>query len=1027
MWVWFRLNVKVIRVGCCFNSKAASATIMIHQESWLVTLDLSTFTFPGLKLEEPNLGTLVRNVTRLKFLYLDGVNLSATGNEWCQALSPLTELQVLNMSGCYLSGPIHSSLSMLRSLSVIHLDFNNLSASVPKFFAGFPNLTSLSLTYTNLSGRLPDEIFQIPTLQTLDLSDNDLLRGSFQKFSPNLSLQTLSLSRTNFEGQVPESLGNLGKLTRIELAECNFSGAIPKTMKKLTQLVYLDFSFNRFSGPIPSFSSSRNLTYLSLGYNQLNGGIHSTDWSSLSKLEIVDLQKNKFSGTIPPALFCIPSLQRLFLSQNQFKGNLSDLHGKASLLLEGLDLSSNKLQGQFPMSVFELRGLKFLSLSSNNFSGLIPMRALQNLKNLSSLDLSYNSLSIDATDTNVSSLSFPNITTLKLTSCNLTEFPDFLIYQSRLSYLDLSNNQIQGKIPNWIWKVRSLRYLNLSQNFLVKFERSLENIISSLNVLDLHGNRLQGKIEILPSNATYLDYSNNNFNSVLPAQIGDFLQFAYFFSVSGNNFNGSIPKSICCSLYLRVLDMSDNYLSGPIPKCLTQMSASLGVLNLRGNNLSGIISDTFPESCKLQTLDLNQNRLEGKVPQSLGNCKKLEVVDIGNNQISGSFPCHLKNISKLRVLVLRSNKFNGSIHCHKNNTGWPMLQIVDLASNNFSGKLHQKCLATWKGMQVFENEDQSKVKDIQFQFLEFYPNHYQDAITVTIKACHNFSGGGQFWCMERATVLCACTRLLLWKTSTVNGRALTTRDKILPTINPFHKVARPHFLTDPLYSVTCKVRSSMKIPARAQTETDKMMKKPKTMSRSKARKPGIETLRGEDYTVGALTMIHHSIARLPSLIRGSHNGKAGDEKRTGQHFRCSAHLLSKVLEANFRLGDEVDTQVGQIPTGTQLQSFSKASFENNPGLYGPPLTVKCVNASRPKNDSPSDSETGSIIEWNLLSVEIGLIFGLGIIIVPLIYWKRWRIWYFERIHRALSRFFPSLSRETKKHGRRANRNERRRL
>ncbi|MBA0603927.1 hypothetical protein Gorai_025082, partial [Gossypium raimondii] len=331
------------------------------------------------------------------------------------------------------------------------------------------------------------------------------------------------------------------------------------------------------------------------------------------------------------------------------------------------------------------------------------MRALQNLRNLSFLDLSYNRLSIDATDTNISSLSFPNISTLKLTSCNLTEFPDFLKYQSRLSYLDLSNNQIQGRIPNWIWKVRSLNYLNLSQNFLVEFERSLENIDSSLSVLDLHGNQLQGQIQILPPCATYLDYSNNKFSSVLPAEIGDFLQFAYFFSVSGNNFNGSIPKSICSSLYLRVLDMSDNYLSGPIPQCLTQMSASLGVLNLRQNNLSGIISDTFPKNCSLQTLDINQNQVEGE------------------------------NISKLRVLVLRSNKFNGSIHCHKNNTGWPTLQIVDLASNNFSGKLHQTCLETWKGMQVVENEAPSKVKHLQFQFLQFNPNHYQDEITVTIK------------------------------------------------------------------------------------------------------------------------------------------------------------------------------------------------------------------------------------------------------------------------------------------------------
>ncbi|KAH1123382.1 hypothetical protein J1N35_006542 [Gossypium stocksii] len=117
--------------------------------------------------------------------------------------------------------------------------------------------------------------------------------------------------------------------------------------------------------------------------------------------------------------------------------------------------------------------------------------------------------------------------------------------------------------------------------------------------------------------------------------------------------------------------------------------------------------------------------------------------------------------------------------------------------------------------------------------------------------------------------------------------------------------------------------------------------------------------------------------------------------------------------------------VGPIPTSTQLQSFSEASFENNAGLCGPPLKTKC-GLPPAKEDSPSDSETGSIIHWNHLSVEIGFIFGLGIIIVPLIYWKRWRIWYFERIHRALSRLFPRLGRETKKHGRRAKQNQRRR-
>ncbi|XWS59985.1 hypothetical protein CRYUN_Cryun08bG0169200 [Craigia yunnanensis] len=704
----------------------------ISRMTRLVTLDLSASFYLGgsLKLEKPNLEMLVRNLTRLRFLHLDGVNISARGNEWCQALSSLTNLQELSMSNCYLSGSIDSSFSKLRSLSVIRLDSNKFSAPLPKFFAEFRNLTSLRLSSTNLTGRFPEEILHATTLQTLDLSNNKLLKGSFQNFPLNASLQTLVLSDTNFEGQVPESIGNLGQLTRIELAHCNFSGPIPQSMLKLTQLVYLDFSWNKFSGPMPSFSSSRNLTQLNLAYNQLNGTIPSTEWSGLSKLVSVDLRNNKLSGTIPPTLFGIPSLQKIFLSQNQFNGSL---HGKASLLLDTLDLSSNKLQGQFPMSVFELQGLKILRLSSNNFSGFIQWTDIQKLRNLSSLDLSYNNLSIDASATNSALSSFPNITTLKLASCNLAKFPGFLKTQPRLNHLDLSKNQISGEIPNWIWEIKSLAYLNLSQNFLIKFDGPLQSVTSSLIVVDLHGNQLQGQIPSLPPYATYLDYSNNNFSSVLPPDIGDFLQYAYFFSLSGNNFHGSIPESICNSSYLQVLDLSNNYLSGPIPQCLNQMSVSLGVLNLRRNNLSGIISDKFPENCRLQTLDLNRNRVEGMVPRSLDNCKMLEVLDIGNNQISGTFPCHLKNIAKLRVLVLRYNKFNGNIHCPGNNSAWPMLQIVDLASNNFSGKLHQTCLATWEAIQAVEDEAQSELKHLQFKVLQLNPYYYQDAITVTIK------------------------------------------------------------------------------------------------------------------------------------------------------------------------------------------------------------------------------------------------------------------------------------------------------
>lgn len=100
----------------------------------ILDLSLCFRSICSLKLENPNLMMLVHNLKTITELYLDGVNISAQGKEWCHALSSsLPNLRVFSMFECFLSGPIHSSLAMLRSLSVIHLDMNNLSTSVPEF------------------------------------------------------------------------------------------------------------------------------------------------------------------------------------------------------------------------------------------------------------------------------------------------------------------------------------------------------------------------------------------------------------------------------------------------------------------------------------------------------------------------------------------------------------------------------------------------------------------------------------------------------------------------------------------------------------------------------------------------------------------------------------------------------------------------------------------------------------------------------------------------------------------------------
>jgi len=127
---------------------------------------------------------------------------------------------------------------------------------------------------------------------------------------------------------------------------------------------------------------------------------------------------------------------------------------------------------------------------------------------------------------------------------------------------------------------------------------------------------------------------------------------------------------------------------------------------------------------------LNGNRIKGALPRLLANCEDLEVLDVGNNQIIDSFPSWMGTLPKLRILVLRSNQLNGTIRDLKG--GYQLftsLQIVDLASNHFSGELHSEWFENLRAMMNNSND--------LGQILE-HPNStwkgvYQDTVIITFK------------------------------------------------------------------------------------------------------------------------------------------------------------------------------------------------------------------------------------------------------------------------------------------------------
>lgn len=162
---------------------------------------------------------------------------------------------------------------------------------------------------------------------------------------------------------------------------------------------------------------------------------------------------------------------------------------------------------------------------------------------------------------------------------------------------------------------------------------------------------------------------------------------------------------------------------------------NLVTFNLRNNQFHSVISNTFPKECSLRTLDPNRNKIQGEVPNSLANYRDLEVLDMGNNNIFGLFPSWLGESSKLRILILGSNKLHGPIKFPKGKNTFPLLHIIDLSSNKFTGDLPSDLFKRWKAMMI--NADNSQLEYEQqiskYVFLEFSSKYYLDVVTVANK------------------------------------------------------------------------------------------------------------------------------------------------------------------------------------------------------------------------------------------------------------------------------------------------------
>ncbi|XP_031490518.1 receptor-like protein 7 [Nymphaea colorata] len=636
----------------------------ISSLSNLVALDLSH----NGHLEIHDLEGFVENFKQLIYLHLDSVRFNLSNlQEWGANLaSALPNLRSLSLASCDLEGSLTPHIFMLPHLQALDLSYNNFHGELmPSFFPPESKLQSLRINSNNLSGHLPNEIFELPLLKVLDVGDNKLLRVSLPTKLPTSKLEILRFNGIDFLGDLPVWIVNLTSLVELKLSYTNYFGSLPIMIGNLGHLVLLDLSNTGLSGNLPfSIANLTALTYLYLRQTRLSGCIDSLLFANLTRLTYLDLSKNSLSGFLPSLPHSVDSVK---LNNNNFSGPIPNSINLTNV--GGLDLSYNSLVGAIPPSLFQEPSfaqspLEYLDLSNNKFDGYLDLGIFADFKNLRILSLSRNNLTIGVDNP---TLSFPRLEYLWLASCNINQFPRFLHYHKSIVELNLSENMITGEIPICL----NVEYLNISHNMI----RSVGVILDVLTV----------------------DLSYNMLNSVPNSQ--PFNSLGYL-SIKNNSVIGEIPAFLCNLTKLWLVDFSNNKFSGQIPTCFFNLG--IRIVKLQNNQLQGQIPElTDNTRCSLEALDLSDNRLEGHIPKYLGHCEGLAFINLEKNRLSGDFPSWLSKLPKLRILVLRSNFLNGAINFSFDESAFQELLMLDISTNQFSGRLPMSLLLSLNAMKTF--------------------------------------------------------------------------------------------------------------------------------------------------------------------------------------------------------------------------------------------------------------------------------------------------------------------------------------
>lgn len=121
-------------------------------------------------------------------------------------------------------------------------------------------------------------------------------------------------------------------------------------------------------------------------------------------------------------------------------------------------------------------------------------------------------------------------------------------------------------------------------------------------------------------------------------------------------------KAFAALQQLKVVDLSNNSFTGPIPTEIGASGEAFGYLKMAHNNLSGAIPPGLGNLSNLTYLDLSYNQLSSELPEELRGFRPSEsdTINLEHNNLSGGVG-PIGHLTDLSIIALSNNNFSGTI------------------------------------------------------------------------------------------------------------------------------------------------------------------------------------------------------------------------------------------------------------------------------------------------------------------------------------------------------------------------------